>query len=69
MAVLNYNRYLLYIKGYQKYGTPRVFDDEDNEFLAPIDTNSATDEERRHYQVETFKELKTRYKLKSLEKK
>lgn len=58
MAALNYDRYLLYTKGYQKYGTQRVFDDEGNEFIAPIDTILATDEERMKYNVESLLELK-----------
>lgn len=69
MAALNYDRYLLFTKGYQKYGTQRVFDDEGIEFLAPIDTTLATDDERKRYEVETFKELTEKYKLKPLEKK
>lgn len=69
MAALNYDRYLLFTKGYQKYGTQRVFDDEGNEFLAPIDTTLATDEERKRYGVETFKELTGKYKLKPFEEK
>jgi len=68
MAALNYDRYLLFTKGYQKYGTQRVFDDEGNEFLAPIDTTLATDEDRKRYEVETYKELTEKYTLKPLVK-
>lgn len=69
MVALNYDRYLLFTKGYQKYGTQRVFDDQGNEFLAPIDTTLATDEERKQYEVETYRELTEKYTLKPLIKK
>ena len=45
IIALNYDRYLLYTFGYQKFGTQFVFDDKTGEMLlAPIDTKLATDE-------------------------
>jgi hypothetical protein len=67
MVALNYDRYLLYSQGYQKYGTQLIFDDTNGEMvLAPIDTTLATDEERSHYQVESLRVLLSKHKIKSL---
>jgi hypothetical protein len=67
MVALNYDRYLLYTNGYQKYGTQFVFDDQTGEMLlAPIDTTLATDKERQKYHVKPLKELMLEHKLKPL---
>lgn len=67
MVALNYDRYLLYTNGYQKYGTQFVFDEQTGEMLlAPIDTTLATDEERKQYNVSTLKELMLQHKMKPL---
>lgn len=58
-----YDRYLLYTKGFQKYGTQRVFED-NQELWAPIDPLT-TDEEREHYGIESLKELLKKHKMKS----
>ncbi len=65
MVALNYDRYLLYSKGYQKYGTQLIFDDISGEMmLAPIDTTLATDQERSQYQVEPLSMLLSKHKIK-----
>lgn len=67
IVALNYDRYLLYTFGYQKFGTQFVFDDKTNEMLlAPIDTTLANDEERKKYNVESLHELLIQYKMKSM---
>ncbi|KAB7728068.1 zinc-binding dehydrogenase [Rudanella paleaurantiibacter] len=65
VVALNYDRYLLYTTGYQKFGTQFVFDDKTGEmWLAPIDTTLATDEERKTYQVAPLQQLRATYKIK-----
>lgn len=65
VVTLNYDRYLLYTAGYQKFGTQFVFDDKTGEMLlAPIDTTLATDEERKKYQVAPLHQLRATYKVK-----
>lgn len=67
MVALNYDRYLLYTKGYQKFGTQFVFDDKTGEMLlAPVDTTLTTDEERKEYNVESLKYLLSKYKMKPM---
>lgn len=69
MIALNYDRYLLYTNGYQKYGTQFVFDDQTGEMLlAPIDTTLASDEERIEHQVKPLKELLLQHKMKPMPK-
>jgi|GEM_PF-445373 len=63
---VTYDRYLLYTKGYQKYGTQRVFEDKTGEEVwAPID-QSTTDQERALYNVPPLNSLLSKYKMKSL---
>lgn len=67
IIALNYDRYLLYTFGYQKFGTQFVFDDKTGEMLlAPIDTKLATDEERKKHQVEPLSLLLKKYKMKPM---
>lgn len=67
MVALNYDRYLLYTLGYQKFGTQFVFDDKTNEMLlAPIDTSLSNDEERAKYFVEPMKIILKNHKIKPL---
>jgi hypothetical protein len=55
MVALNYDRFLLFSVGYQKYGTQFVFDDVTGDMLlAPINTTLTNDEDRKQYQVETL---------------
>lgn len=69
IMALNYDRYLLYTFGYQKFGTQFVFDQKSGEMLlAPIDTNLCTDLERAEHQVEPLPYLLKSYKMKPLEK-
>ena len=62
-VAITYDRYLLYTEGYQKYGTQRIFDENEEEVWAPIDTKT-TDEERAEYNVPPLKELLKKYKIK-----
>lgn len=67
MIALNYDRYLLYSFGYQKFGTQFVFDDKAQEMvLAPIDTTLSSDIERAKYYVEPLKTLLSKYKMKPM---
>ncbi len=67
MVALNYDRFLLYSFGYQKFGTQFVFDDITGEMLlAPIDTSLTNDDERKKYQVEPLSMLLAKYKMKPL---
>jgi hypothetical protein len=67
MVALNYDRYLLYTEGYQKYGTQFVFDAATGaSLLAPIDTALATDEERIRLNVAPLGELLSKHKMKPL---
>lgn len=59
-----YDRYLLYTEGYQKYGTQRLYEN-DEEVWAPIDSTT-TDEERAKYNVPSLEELLKQYKMKEL---
>ncbi len=69
IVALNYDRYLLYTLGYQKFGTQFVFDAKTNEMLlAPIDTTLSNDVERKKYYVESLHELLKQYKVKSMPK-
>lgn len=69
IIALNYDRYLLYTFGYQKFGTQFVFDDTSGEMLlAPIDITLANDEERKKYNVEPLNVLLKKYKMKSMPK-
>lgn len=70
VVALNYDRYLLFTKGYQKFGTQFVFDDKSGEMLlAPIDTSLSNDVEREKYYVEPLKVLMKKYKMKSMQAK
>lgn len=67
MIALNYDRYLLFSYGYQKFGTQFVFDDNTGEMLlAPVDTLLSNDEERLRYHVEPLGKLLAKYKMKPL---
>lgn len=67
MVALNYDRFLLYTEGYQKYGTQFVFDAATGaSLLAPIDTTLATDEERIRLNVAPLGELLSKHKMKPL---
>jgi hypothetical protein len=67
IIALNYDRYLLYTFGYQKFGTQFVFDDKTGEMLlAPINTTLASDEERKKHHVEPLSILLKKYKMKPM---
>lgn len=67
IIALNYDRYLLFTFGYQKFGTQFVFDDKTDEMLlAPIDTTLASDEERKKHNVEPLNVLLNKYKIKPM---
>lgn len=67
MVALNYDRYLLYSYGYQKFGTQFVFDDKTEEMLlAPIDTTLASDAERAKYYVEPIHTLLKKHRMKPM---
>lgn len=67
IVALNYDRYLLYTFGYQKFGTQFVFDDNTGEMLlAPVDTTLSNDEERKRYNVEALSQLLARHKMKAM---
>ncbi|SRX76011.1 hypothetical protein [Aequorivita antarctica] len=62
-VAITFDRYSLYTKGFQKYGTQRVIDDKtEKELWAPIDT-STTDEERAKYNVPALKDLLRMYNI------
>lgn len=70
IVALNYDRYLLFTKGYQKFGTQLVFDNETSEMLlAPIDTTLSNDDERKKYNVEPLSVLLSKNKMKQMPKK
>lgn len=67
IIALNYDRYLLYTFGYQKFGTQYVFDEKTNEMLlAPIDTTLSNDIERRKFYVEPLNVLLSKNKMKPM---
>jgi hypothetical protein len=67
IVALNYDRYLLFTTGYQKFGTQFVFDDSTGEMLlAPIDTTLTNDHERSKFQVEQLPELLAKHKMKTM---
>lgn len=67
MVALNYDRYLLYSYGYQKFGTQFVFDDKTEEMLlAPIDTTLASDALRAKYYVEPMHTLLKKHRMKPM---
>jgi len=67
IIALNYDRYLLFTFGYQKFGTQFVFDDKTGEMLlAAIDTTLTNDEERKKHNVEPLYILLTKYKMKPM---
>jgi len=67
MVALNYDRYLLFTKGFQKFGTQFVFDDKTGDMLlAPVDTTLSNDEERIKYNVESLSSLLSKYKMKPM---
>jgi hypothetical protein len=70
IIALNYDRYLLFSFGYQKFGTQFIFDDETGEMLlAPIDTTLSDDAERAKYNVESLNVLLSKNKMKPMPKK
>jgi archaellum component FlaF (FlaF/FlaG flagellin family) len=67
IVALNYDRYLLYSAGYQKFGTQYVFDDETGEMLlAPINTNLSSDAERTRFNVDSLHVLQSKHKMKPM---
>lgn len=67
IVALNYDRYLLYTVGYQKFGTQYVFDDQTGEMLlAPIDTSLCTDAERTQFNVDSLHVLLAKSKMKPM---
>jgi hypothetical protein len=67
IVALNYDRYLLFTYGYQKFGTQFVFDQATNEMLlAPIDTSLSSDDERSRYNVEPIQLLLKKYRMKPM---
>ena len=69
IIALNYDRYLLYTFGYQKFGTQYVFDDKTGEMLlVPIDTTLSNDAERKKHNVEPLNVLLCRNKMKPFRK-
>jgi len=67
IIALNYDRYLLFSFGYQKFGTQFVFDEKtDRMLLAPIDTTLANDREREKHNVEPLSVLRNKYKIKPM---
>ena len=69
IIALNYDRYLLFTFGYQKYGTQFVFDDKTGEMLlAPIDMTLTNDEERKKHNVEPLSILLEKHKMKPISK-
>lgn len=69
IIALNYDRYLLFSFGYQKFGTQFVFDEKtDHMLLAPIDTTLANDSERQKHNVESLSTLLSKYKIKPMPK-
>ncbi len=68
LVAANYDRYLLFTEGYQKYGTQKVYDEETDSFLwAPIDSLT-TDAERKKYNVSDLKTLLEQAKMKRFHK-
>jgi len=66
IVALNYDRYLLFSFGYQKFGTQFVFDDQTGEMLlAPIDTTLSNDMQRKEYNVEPLNVLLKKNKMKT----
>jgi len=67
MIALNYDRYLLFSFGYQKFGTQFVFDDKTGEMLlAPVDTTLSNDIERKRHNVASLNQLLSKYKMKPM---
>ncbi len=67
IVALNYDRYLLFTFGYQKFGTQFVFDDKTDEMLlAPIDTTLSNDQERKKYNVDPLNVLLNKNKMKPM---
>ena len=67
IVALNYDRYLLFTYGYQKFGTQFVFDHKSGEMLlAPVDTTLSNDAERKKHNVEPLSVLLRKYKMKPL---
>lgn len=65
LTAATYDRYLLYTNGYQKYGTQRIIENNE-ELWAPIDTTT-TDSERQIYGIPSLKKLLKMYKMKERE--
>ncbi len=67
IVALNYDRYLWFKFGYQKFGTQLMFDQETNEMLlVPIDTTLSNDAERKKHNVEPLHVLLRNYKMKPM---
>lgn len=66
LAATCLDRYLVYTKGTQKFGTQKEWDDKTEKFMwSPIDQNT-TDEERKEYGVSSLEELKKEAEIKEI---
>ena len=69
IVALNYDRYLLFTYGYQKFGTQFIFDDKTGEMiLAPINETLSNDQERKKFNVEPLHQLLKKHKMKPMPK-
>nr|WP_315153494.1 hypothetical protein [uncultured Flavobacterium sp.] len=69
LVALNFDRYLLFTYGYQKFGTQFIFDDKTGEMiLAPINESLSNDKERKQFNVEPLDQLLKKYKIKPMPK-
>ncbi|MFH1120732.1 MAG: hypothetical protein V1775_12995 [Bacteroidota bacterium] len=67
IIALNYDRYLLYTYGHQKFGTQFVYDEKTGDMLlAPVDTTLTTDKERKKHNVEPLHLLLKKSKMKPM---
>ena len=65
LVAATYDRFLYFTEGYQKYGTQKIYYEEEGGMLwAPIDTLT-TDEERKKYGVKPLSELLKETKMKT----
>nr|WP_315176554.1 hypothetical protein [uncultured Flavobacterium sp.] len=69
IVALNYDRYLLFTYGYQKFGTQFIFDDKTGEMiLAPINETLSSDQERKKFNVEPLGQLLKTHRMKPMPK-
>lgn len=69
IVALNYDRYLLFTYGYQKFGTQFIFDDKTGEMiLAPINETLSSDQERKKFNVEPLGQLLKKHRMKPMPK-